>query len=397
MAKDIKKRSASHIYFGVDKDTGVSRHISEVVSGAKCNCKCAICGESFEARKGTERKHHFAHVSNYECMYAGEVAVYLGLADVLKKSKKIRLPAIVLRFPTWRTDEIIREANDIQIDEVLYECQKLAYPPMLQVYAGKSHLRIILDFDNYYESSDKAELIAEAKREDYSILMYSMPNINKGDFSPDRLTRIVTDGQQAYWVLSELGEFWKEKFCEIAKTPKKYRGGYLCPISISGKNFAEYRKCDYCEYNISNDWDCQCIAGEGIRHKDDFKKSEDERRATIEKIRLKNETPIQKSETAYSAERPRRFAKFYPKPIAKKVYSTPSPPTNNELEHAYQNIVARFNPAAEEKTVDEYGRRWIKCKICGKIKQDNQMASYGGVGGLNLGICSDCSRNGHRL
>ena len=32
MAKDIKKRSASHIYFGVDKDTGVSRHISEVQS-----------------------------------------------------------------------------------------------------------------------------------------------------------------------------------------------------------------------------------------------------------------------------------------------------------------------------------------------------------------------------
>ena len=102
MAKDIKKRSASHIYFGVDKDTGVSRHISEVVSGAKCNCKCAICGESFEARKGTERKHHFAHVSNYECMYAGEVAVYLGLADVLKKLKKIRLPAIVLRLSDFR-------------------------------------------------------------------------------------------------------------------------------------------------------------------------------------------------------------------------------------------------------------------------------------------------------
>lgn len=62
---------------------------------------------------------------------------------------------------------------------------------------------------------------------------------------------------------------------------------------------------------------------------------------------------FKKSETAYSAERPRRFAKFYPKPIAKKVYSTPSPPTNNELEHAYQNIVARFNPAAREKN----GRR----------------------------------------
>lgn len=86
MAKDIKKRSASHIYFGVDKDTGALRHISRVLSGAKCNCKCALCGESFEARKGMQRRHHFAHVSNYECMYAGEVAVYLGFSSVLTRA-----------------------------------------------------------------------------------------------------------------------------------------------------------------------------------------------------------------------------------------------------------------------------------------------------------------------
>ena len=114
MARSIKKRSASHIYYGVDKDTGATRHISEVLSGAKCNCKCAICGESFEARKGTERKHHFAHVSNYKCMYAGEVAIYLGLANALKELKKIFLPAITLRFPTWGEDEII---HDEQMDE----------------------------------------------------------------------------------------------------------------------------------------------------------------------------------------------------------------------------------------------------------------------------------------
>ena len=38
MAKNIKKRSASHIYFGVNKLTGELKHISEVPSGQKCNC-----------------------------------------------------------------------------------------------------------------------------------------------------------------------------------------------------------------------------------------------------------------------------------------------------------------------------------------------------------------------
>lgn len=78
MAKNIKKRSASHIYFGVNKLTGELKHISEVPSGQKCNCICAACLQPFEARKGTRRRHHFAHVSNYECMYASEVAIYKG-------------------------------------------------------------------------------------------------------------------------------------------------------------------------------------------------------------------------------------------------------------------------------------------------------------------------------
>ena len=60
MAKNIKKRSASHIYFGVNKLTGELKHISEVPSGQKCNCICAACLQPFEARKGTRRRHHFA-------------------------------------------------------------------------------------------------------------------------------------------------------------------------------------------------------------------------------------------------------------------------------------------------------------------------------------------------
>ena len=38
MAHDIKKRSASHIYYGVHMVTGEIMHISQVPSGQKCNC-----------------------------------------------------------------------------------------------------------------------------------------------------------------------------------------------------------------------------------------------------------------------------------------------------------------------------------------------------------------------
>lgn len=65
MPTDIKKRSASHIYYGVDQATGEPRHIAQVSSGLQCGCKCLSCGKPLEARKGTLRQHHFAYVSNY--------------------------------------------------------------------------------------------------------------------------------------------------------------------------------------------------------------------------------------------------------------------------------------------------------------------------------------------
>ena len=37
-------------------------HVSEVASGAACDCVCPICGKKLIAKKGAIRMHHFAHV-----------------------------------------------------------------------------------------------------------------------------------------------------------------------------------------------------------------------------------------------------------------------------------------------------------------------------------------------
>ena len=118
MAHDIKKRSASHIYFGVHSESGEIMHISKVPSGQKCNCVCAACGQPFEARKGTIRCHHFAHVSNYECMYSSEVAIYKALATELEKVDCLPLPPVMLRFPAWSKDELLQNAKTVHVHSV---------------------------------------------------------------------------------------------------------------------------------------------------------------------------------------------------------------------------------------------------------------------------------------
>ena len=42
---------------------------------------------------------------------------------------------------------------------------------------------------------------------------------------------------------------------------------------------------------------------------------------------------------------------------------------------------------------DADGNRWIKCEFCGKIAMAKEFTFYGGRGHLNLGTCSECSRN----
>jgi len=398
--KNVKKRSASHIYFGVNKDSGALQHISQVASGAKCNCKCALCGESFEARKGSQRKHHFAHVSNYECMYAGEVAVYMGFADALRKQNVIRLPPITLDFPAWTKPEIIQQERTMTIKDVSYRCKELAYPPMLLITTGGSLLRIILDFGHYYDEEDKVLLAAEAKREGYALMMYHLPKIDDDSFSPEQLSKIVTAGDQAYWVFSRLEEKWRDRYHSIAITPPEYGSGYICPISIGkykGKYSARYEDCAYCRFNLAKAPGCLCLAAAGIQSKDDFKKTETERKAAIEEIRLANEADIQRREATIEAqriEREKRTAAMQKRNIPSAFAQKTIVPTPQELEAAYSEVKASFNPDSSMWTTDRYGRRWLQCKVCGEIKRDNQMASYGGSDGVNRGICSFCSRKG---
>ena len=396
MAHDIKKRTASHIYYGVHKETGELMHISQVPSGQKCNCVCAACGQPFEARKGSIRRHHFAHVSNYECMYASEVAIYKALTTELEKTDSFLLPPVMLHFPAWSKDELLQNAKTVHVDAVEFKCEPLTYPPLLTIKAQGSCLRILLDFNRYYDSEDLAALATEAKNDGYSLLKYAMPKLDEAqEFTPDRIMAILKNYEKAEWVFSRLEQHWKEKYYAVAVEPQEHGNGYLCPISIGhykGKYSARWVDCAYCTFNVAEPPACLCVAKAGIQKKDDFKRSLEERTAEIDRIRIENEKEIQEREerTARTMNRIQTLRpSSYPKTPA-----IPSEPTQEELDAEYDRICRSFDVNSEQRTVDRFNRRWILCEECGEIKQDRQMAFYGGVGRINRGVCSSCSREG---
>ena len=56
------------------------------------------------------------------------------------------------------------------------------------------------------------------------------------------------------------------------------------------------------------------------------------------------------------------------------------------------SLLERMNQQ-EEQVRDPQGRRWVKCKFCGKIALESEFSSYGVINHINLGICYECQRN----
>lgn len=242
----------------------------------------------------------------------------------------------------------------------------------------------------------RVELAEEAKVEDYSLLLISMPKIEQDtEFTPDRLQSALQDNDRTEWVFSRLEEQWKQKYYAVAVSPPEHGTGNLCPISFGkykGKYSARWIDCAHCHFNVAQPPCCLCVAGAGIQKKEDFKRDLQDRLFDIDKIRRTNEEEIRLRE-----ERERSFERrsVYPRPTpyaARPV--VPAGPTQEELDAEYIRICQSYDPSSEEWTVDRYNRRWIMCTVCGRIKQDAQMSYYGGKGGANRGVCADCSRNG---
>lgn len=404
MSKNIMKKTARHIYYGIDAQTGALHHISEVSSGKQCNCICTFCKQPFEARKGSIRQHHFAHVSNYDCMYSSEVAIYRAFANCLECRKTMKLPAIMLRFPAWNHGEILRESQELLLDSVTFECENFAYPPMLKVRYEQSELRILLNFNYYYDSNDLRELSSAACNENYSILMYHLPSVTTSDnFTPEKLAHELDSTSNAEWVFSRLEEQWKERYAKYAIEPATHGSGYLCPISIGyykGKYSARWTDCAYCKFNIALPPGCLCVAKAGIQTHQDFRRSQAERTAAVDNIRFTNEAKIRNAQRSRYVQPNAKIQRvtFLRTPEQIKLPESPKPttsrpePLQSELDAAFEEIANNFNADSVEWTVDRFNRRWIQCQKCGKIKQDAQMASYGGINGMNRGICAACSR-----
>ncbi len=78
--------------------------ISEVERGRACNCTCIVCGSSLVAKKGSEKKHHFAHDSDCYCDWSGETELHLLAKEVLMVDKTLSFTHLTLDGTPYKID-----------------------------------------------------------------------------------------------------------------------------------------------------------------------------------------------------------------------------------------------------------------------------------------------------
>ncbi len=303
MSQSVKKRSASHIYYGVDRKTGELRHIDSVPSGLNCECDCAACGKQLMARKGDERRHHFAHVSNYECMYASEVSIYKAVSEELRKSLRLLLPPVTLRFPSWTEAEVVRGEQTVTLEQVSYSCAPLQYPPELYLSVRGSKLRLLLEFGKYYSEDDLAEFSSEAEKDGYSTVLVHLSGIDKeAEFTPSKIRDILLSRSgEKTWVRSALADYMRSLMLEKAVIPEEWGRGFLCEAHMGryeGKYSARYVDCAHCRFNLAQPPSCLCTAKSGVQSLADLKAGREELSAKMDQIRSDNEAYIERRELA---------------------------------------------------------------------------------------------------
>lgn len=402
----MKKRSAHNIFFGKDAETGMTKHISEVVSGAKCGCVCAFCLQPLEARKGSQRRHHFAHVSNYDCEYSNEVAIYQRVSEILSRDKLLSVPEVFLKFNNWEKPTLLRNAQVLKLDDVQYRCEPLQYPPELIVSAAGSRLRILIEFDDrYYDKRDISDLVSEGKENDYSILLLKMPRLTEGNedfYTKEHLSRFfVGKDVPGGWMRSALEEKWRKRYLDLVTESRKIGDYTECPLHQCSAGspepfFVRNWVCARCEYCLEEG---KCTGASGIRELSDFDLTPEERQAKVDALRKKYEEEEaehqrRRAESIRNMTEEQRQLKAY---LDSKSTSSPLPPPPilrskaQRMHDEAVRIFESFDPEAPEKTVDAFDRRWLKCDICGRIMQEEAFVEFGGP---NRGICRFCRHSG---
>ncbi len=348
-------------------------------NGLRCNCVCPACKEPFEARMGNIRRHHFAH-SGQGCdeINAYLTGLYMLLTEYLTSGQQLYVPPVIVAFDLsahyYCTEENINDhtrllsvSQDKDHEICLYESKRVRFTSAVIVKDTKDRPKAVLADLHGRKLAFRitppdtvCKLGTVSQYQDYPTIELDLSH------AADMLQTSRKDAVFQYLLKEHSIYRWinnpkiSEAFPQIMKRSKAYY------------NAAQIR----------------------IKKEEEQRKAEAARRADEARKRIEEQSKIQGEILQQRiVERQRKEHEW--KRRQDEARALREEKIRHEKEEKYAlglSDVRELFTQQENIIRDRFGNRWVKCEGCGKIKQDFEFASYGGLNHINLGTCKECSR-----
>lgn len=329
--------------------------------GLRCNCVCPACGDSFEARLGSVRVHHFAH-SGEGC--DEEVAALTGLYMLVREyilSNTFHLPALTLFWSNYDTpfteenfDNRVHYSKTHKNEQAI-----VVIPPKVVRFEeasiktqGNRPTAIILTFHSHQMALCITPPSTVCKKrwplkpfQNLATIQFDASRIPFSQKQKNQLMKLIADQMKlCKWVYSPKANQAIDKINDLNQSwlrEKQERERIAIRRQKDKRRFQEQRR-----------YEQKKTVNPTLNGLPRWDGSSD----------LRNKTRVEQGLTAEQ----KRMA-------------------------GYNEVKNRFTQQ-DEQIRDSFGTRWIKCRICGEIKPAQEFSDYGGKNSINSGTCSSCRR-----
>lgn len=241
--------------------------IDQVESGLRCGCICPACGEPLIARKGTKKRHHFAHRAESTCSNGYETSLHLAAKEILSQAKEIILPSVYVTFHSGKNAELLSPAFSVPIDRIELERHFDAVVPDIVIYTKEKKIFVEI-YVTHPVDEQKLSKLRELGISCMEIDLHDVAFTTTEEFS----RFLLNDYSNKKWIYNNAADRYYQLFRSNAQALKTVWHGLAlhvndCPISARiwrGKSYANViDDCFYCKYN------CELICSDHNEINDD--------------------------------------------------------------------------------------------------------------------------------
>ncbi len=360
------------VVYGIHVPTGDLRHVDEVANGRACDCVCPDprCGQRLIAKNGgTKKIHHFAHERG-TCSWSVEYLISLLALGAVRSSGSVVFPALTYHDAERRAEVEHAKAGRVPMAEAeLREVSGRLAPDVFITWRSKKG-----EVKTY---AIVFQLIHTLTGEQLSRLAAVVDGVVLIDLHKDMLH-----------AKNEQGKHYDREAIVLKYQNADYIAGVLNASAGDIKSWA-YSSVADCLHAES------VVRAEKAREKERQRREAERARLEEARAKVKEERRLEREAREAEAARlrelsERRRAEEERRLEEERIREEALRPEND---CKYLPEMTKLVDQQDVPATDEFGRRWVRCKVCGKVAPEREFTIYGGVGRLNIGTCVECMRS----